>query len=139
MIFATETIALGSLVLVDTSVWIDYFRKKDPAYSKVDNLMEEEEVGICRLIIAELLQGAKGSKEIEIILDLPCVFPVIDELSDTWEKTGLLANQLRGQGITIGLADCYLATLAHQNNVRIFSHDSHFRMIKSFTQINLLE
>jgi predicted nucleic acid-binding protein len=98
MIFATETIALGSLVLVDTSVWIDYFRKKDPAFSKVDNLMEEESVGICRLIIAELLQGAKGSKEIEIILDLPCVFPVINELSDTWEKAGLLANQLRGQG-----------------------------------------
>lgn len=129
---------MADLVLVDTSVWIDYFRKKDPAFSHVDGLIEEGRIAVSRLVIAELLQGAKGSKEIEIILDLPSVFSVINELPDTWEKAGLLANRLRNQGITAGLADCYLATLAHQNKTRISSYDDHFRMIRSIAQIDLV-
>ncbi|MEW6380800.1 MAG: PIN domain-containing protein [bacterium] len=72
-----EITALGNLVLVDTSVWIDYFRKKDPSLSQVDNLMEEGRIGTCRLVIAELLQGARGSKEIEIILDIPDTITIL--------------------------------------------------------------
>jgi predicted nucleic acid-binding protein len=46
------------LILVDTSVWIDYFKGvRNPQTDQLDNLLSREPVAIGDLILAEVLQG----------------------------------------------------------------------------------
>ena len=123
-------IEAGNLVLVDTSVWIDYFRKKEKAYSLVSILMEEERICVVKLIAAELLQGSKSKYETKIFLNLLNVFSVLEEKKDTWINAGILSSRLRSKGRNIKLADCYLAQTAMENEVEIFSYDKHFKEMK---------
>jgi len=54
----------GDQVLVDTSVWIKYFRDKSPNLSKrVDEILSKQEVYVPKIVIAELIQGSKSDRE----------------------------------------------------------------------------
>ena len=57
-------------ILVDTSVWIDYFQNKDSSISEeMDRILSEDKVYVPKVVIAELIQGAKSSREITVIED----------------------------------------------------------------------
>ena len=49
------------MILVDSSVWIDYFTgKSTPAADKLDSLLGEDLVAIGDLMLVEVLQGFRG-------------------------------------------------------------------------------
>ena len=118
-----------NLILVDTSVWIEYFQKKVDVVERVNALMDEGRVVCLGLIIAELIQGAKDDSGIEAFKDFLNVFPVIKEKDDTWEKAGRLSYRLRKKGKITGLADCYISTMAQENGMEIYTFDHHFKTI----------
>ena len=50
----------GKKTIIDTSVWIDYFRKQSAALSEaVDAVLSGDDVYIPKIVMAELIQGAK--------------------------------------------------------------------------------
>jgi predicted nucleic acid-binding protein len=55
------------MILPDTCVWIEYFRAREPVHSRLSAFLERGEVMACELVFAELLQGAKGKRETEIL------------------------------------------------------------------------
>jgi hypothetical protein len=56
-------------VLIDTSVWIDYFKNRDDNVSqRVDEILTFSDVYVPKVVIAELIQGAKSEKEISVII-----------------------------------------------------------------------
>jgi len=55
------------MILPDTCIWIEYFRVREPVHSRMSALLERNEVLACELVFAELLQGAKGRREVEIL------------------------------------------------------------------------
>ena len=122
-------------VLVDTSIWIEYFRGKEPAYSLVAGLMDERRICLIGLILAELIQGARSEKEIAVLLDFLQVFEFFPENPALWAKAGRLSNSLRQKGKTIGLADCFIAVMAHDFQAMLYSRDEHFRLLSK--EINL--
>ena len=128
---------MDKLVLVDTSIWIDYFRKQKRVYEEVSRLMDETRVCLARLILAELIQGAKSDREITILKDMPNVFRVLEEGPSIWEKAGLLSYRLKRQGKTVSLGDCYIATLAHENDVLVFTRDKDFEAIKTVVNLSI--
>lgn len=125
------------MVLIDTSVWIEYLKKNNSFRGKIIKLLDENKVAVAGLIIAELIQGAKSAKEVKLIQSFTSTFEVLKEGVQTWEKAGVLSFEMRGKGKTVGLADCYLATLALENNSAIFTLDKHFKEIAKFTSIDL--
>lgn len=125
------------MVLVDTSIWIDYLQKNNTFGEKVTRLIDQGEVAVAGLVVAELIQGAKTNKEVKLIRSFIEAFEFLKEGSETWEKAGILSFELRKKGKIIGLADCYLATLALENNLAIFTLDKHFKEIAGFTNIKL--
>ena len=129
---------LDSSVLIDTSVWIDYFRKKENVYQRVNELIDAGRVCCLKMIIAELIQGCKSEKEIQIMRDLAHVLPLLAESPDSWEKAGILSFQLRKAGKRIGLGDCYIATVAKENDATIYTFDRHFKEIQGCEDIALL-
>jgi len=126
-------------VLIDTSIWIDYFKDKSPILSKkVDKILLQNEVYVPKIVIAELIQGAKSEKEISIIEDFIDAFNIIDQKENSWLKAGRLSYSLKKKGKTINLIDCYIAVIAQEHNCQIFTLDEHFKEIQKVTKIHLL-
>jgi predicted nucleic acid-binding protein len=126
-------------VLIDTSVWIAYFKSIDQRLTdRVDDVLGFSEVCVPRVVIAELVQGAKTEKEIAVIEEFVEAFSIIDQTDSTWLKAGKLSFSMKRKGITVHPVDCYIAVLASENNCKIFSLDEHFKEIKRFLRIELL-
>jgi len=124
-------------VLVDTSVWIDFFRKKEPAYGLVSELMGAERICSIGIVLAELLQGAKSMKEISVVKDFIHVFDFLSETPQLWEEAGVLSFRLRGKGRTVGLSDCLIAVMSKQYDVALLSFDKDFAIIKEEIKLDL--
>lgn len=116
-------------VLIDTSVWIEFFRQREPYHGIVAKLMDDEQVVCCGIILAELMQGAKTDKELAVLDDFLQVFTFIPETPKLWAAAGKLSFKLRRKGITVGLSDCFIATVAASAKVQIATLDSHFEAL----------
>jgi len=126
-------------ILIDTSIWIDYFRNKSSKISeKVDSILSNHEVYVPKIVIAELIQGAKSEREISVIEDFLGAFNIIDQKEDTWLKTGKLCFNLRKKGKNINLTDCYIAIIADEHKCQIFTLDEHFKEIQKMLSITLI-
>ena len=130
-------ISVLARVLVDTSVWIEFFRKHEPYYSLVVRLIDDEQVFCCGIILAELMQGAKSDKELAALDDFSHVFQFITETAQLWAVAGRLAFQLRRKGMTIGLSDCYIAVAAASVSAQVATLDSHFQLLAKPAKITL--
>ena len=126
-------------VLVDTSVWIDFFRKKEPCYSAVSELMETDSICCVGIVFAELLQGAKSDKELGTIREFLHVFEFLPETTHCWASAGELAFHLQRKGRPAGLSDCYIAAAAEAAGASLFTLDKHFQSIQKETRLVLYE
>jgi hypothetical protein len=129
----------GERILIDTSVWIEFFRDaSSPAAEKTEKILDEDEVFVPKMVLAELIQGAKSLKEIGVIDGFFEAFLIIDQNDDTWVKAGRLAYDLKKKGTTIPLSDCYLAVIALQHKCKVFTLNRHFQDIGSLVDIILV-
>jgi predicted nucleic acid-binding protein len=127
-------------ILVDTSVWIDYFQGKSAHVAeKLDEILSVHEVSVPKIVLGELIQGAKSEKEISVIKEFFGAFRVIDQSEDTWIRAGRLSNRLKKQGINIHIIDCYIAVIAKEHRCQIYTLNRHFRQIKDTFDISLVE
>jgi predicted nucleic acid-binding protein len=133
-----ETSALDK-ILVDTSAWIEFFRKKEPWHSAISGLMDDTRICCSGIILAELIQGAKSEKELQVLRDFRHVFEFLEESVDLWQAAGELSNTVQRKGKSVGLSDCYLAVTAKAQKVKILTLDKHFEVLKSTVGIGLLE
>jgi len=124
-------------VIVDTSVWIDYFRSGNNS-AKLDFLIDEELIVINDLILAELVPFLKVQNQRNIIkllfnikkLDLTLNWDQIIEFQFNCLKNGL--NR-------IGIPDLIVAQNAKQNRCEIYSFDNHFRLMKDILELQLVD
>ncbi len=127
-------------ILIDTSVWIKYFRDQSTRLSKrVDEILSKHEVYVPKIVIAELIQGSKSEREISVIEDFVDAFNIVDQSEDTWMKAGRLSYSLKKKGKTVNLTDCYIAVIAQEYDCHIFSLDEHFTDIQKGLGIHLLD
>ena len=124
-------------VLVDTSVWIEFFRKHEPYHAIVTRLIDNEQICCTGIILAELMQGAKSDKELAVLGDFLHVFEFIPETAELWAEAGRLSFNLRRKGLTAGLADCFIAVAASRAHVPLATLDSHFELLKKPAKISL--
>jgi predicted nucleic acid-binding protein len=129
----------GRRILIDTSVWIEYFRNKSDALSKqVDAILSYDEVVVPKVVIAELVQGARSEKEISVVEGFVGAFNVVDHKEGTWERAGRISYGIKKKGRQANLADCYIAVIARDNQCHILTLDQHFKDIKDMAGIKLL-
>jgi hypothetical protein len=118
-------------ILVDTSVWIDYFRNQSADFVDfVAEIVKHHEICVPRIVLAELMQGAKSEKELAVIADFIEAFTIIDQTDQTWVNAGMFSNEIRKKGKNINLTDCYIAVLTQENNCAVFTLDRHFKDIR---------
>ena len=118
------------MIIVDSSVWIDYFTGKDtPAADKLDSLLGEELVAIGDLILIEVLQGFRKDKDFQQARKLLLSLTVVNML-DTAIARKSVANfrMLRKKGITVRKTiDAIIATYCIENKLALLHSDKDFR------------
>ncbi|RLC29044.1 MAG: type II toxin-antitoxin system VapC family toxin [Deltaproteobacteria bacterium] len=119
-------------ILIDTNIYSHALRGDTDV---VTVLRKVEEIGFSVVSIGELLSGFKaGSREkknrteLEKFLDSPrvAVYPV-DE--DTVEYYAEIINNLRKVGKPVPTNDIWIAAVAVQNGLKLFTKDAHFKNI----------
>lgn len=124
-------------ILVDTSVWIDYFRGGNQS-AWVDFLIDENLVVTNDIILAELIPFLKIKKEKRLIYLLNEISKI--PLDINWEQIiDLQAKCLSHGSNGIGIPDLIIALNARHNKLKIFSFDKHFTLISKVTKIDLCE
>jgi hypothetical protein len=113
-------------VIVDTSVWIGFFRKGDEKVSLLlDSLLEQDCVAICGIVEMELLRGVRPEerKRLGSLLD---ALHYIETVRKDFIRAGERLNELRQKGITIPSTDALIAMICVRNNLPLFTLDTHF-------------
>jgi len=120
-------------VLVDTSVWVDFFNGHlSPQAETLAHLIREEtDVVTCGLIVSEVLQGLRQAKS---RTSIERHFREMDWLSpkepDTYIEAAELFRHLRARGITIrSTTDCVIASLAAHHDALILAKDRDLTLI----------
>ncbi len=128
-------------ILVDTSVWIDFFNdvSSAPRVSLRKLLEAEEEVCISSYILAETLQGFKDDREFETARRHLLHLPILDlPTPEFYISAARLYRTCRKQGITITkTADCLIAQTAIEHGVPLLHNDKDFDRITSVSSLQI--
>ena len=119
----------NSKVIVDTCIWIEFFRTKSTISNRLRDLISNNLVAGVGIILAELLQGVKSKKEHGIIIDIFDAIEYLEVTREIWAEAGNIARNLRAHGKTVPLSDIIITCCAKKYRYQIFTIDKHFQMI----------
>ena len=122
-------------VLVDTSIWIEYFKTGNKS-EKLDSLIDENLIVTNDLILAELVPFLRVRNQRKIVKLLYNIIKL--ELSINWDQIiefqlKCLKNGLNG----IGIPDLIVAQNAMQNHCAIYTVDRHFKLMQNILKLQL--
>jgi tRNA(fMet)-specific endonuclease VapC len=117
--------------MIDTSVWIEYFKQNKRVTDFIDSCLDSDSIYITGPVLTEILQGIKSKKEKDDILECIDAIPFIEITKGSWIDAGRISNELRCKGLTIPLADVLIASAALRNDCMVISYDKHFGCVKN--------
>ena len=128
---------MNQKILVDTSIWIEYFKNNPDVVDFIEKHLLEDTVCLVGIIVSELIQGIKNEIEREMIRSNLDAINYIDMKFEDWIKTGDLSNMLRKSGLTIPLTDIAIASAAIGNNLMLVTRDKHFKQVPGLCMMYL--
>ena len=117
------------MIIVDSSVWIDYFNGREtPQTDKLDELLGVELLGIGDIILTEVLQGFRHDKDYRTAKKVLTSLTVFNMLgTEIAIKSADNFRILRKQGITIRKTnDVIIATYVIENDHSLLFSDKDF-------------
>jgi predicted nucleic acid-binding protein len=117
------------LILVDSSVWIDYFTGRNSQQTeRLDILLSEELVAIGDLMLVEVLQGFRSDKDYRQARELLLSLTVVNMLDTNIAlKSAHNFRALRKKGITVRKTfDAIIATYCIENKFSLLHSDKDF-------------
>lgn len=117
------------MILVDSSVWIDYFRSADtPQVSLLDSLFGRSPLAVGDLIAAEVLQGVRDEREFKWVKKTLDAFEHIDLAGYALAvKASENYRSLRAMGITVRKTiDTLIATRCIEDRLTLLHADRDF-------------
>ena len=115
------------MILVDTSVWIEHFRRS--SRFDLEAVLDLDEAVTCLPVVQEVLQGIDDQSAYNVAREAMLAFPIVESpLSD---QVFLLAVDLyrsaRRAGLTVRSGvDCLIGACALRNTLTVLHHDRDF-------------
>lgn len=117
------------MTLVDTSVWISYFKGLSTRETQLlDYLIDTDQIVINELIMTEVLQGISNEKEYQLVKSV--LLSLSFESALNKEIAVISANyyrDLRKKGVTVRKTiDCLIASFCIKKQIRLLHNDKDF-------------
>jgi len=128
-------------LLVDTTVWVDYFRGRDTTQVRQleERLRQGDDICYCGFVLTEILRGIGNDQEHRRVQEYFSALVYLPENRATFELAAEIYRDLRRRGYTIRNAmDCLIAAVVAQHGVSILENDRDYRHIDRFYPLNRL-
>ena len=116
------------MIILDTSIWIEYLRNNQLYFPKIRKLLENREILAVECVFGELLQGIKNESEKEIILKFWTYLP-----KENYENIIIQAGEYSAQNKLldhgVGLIDVIILMHGQKSNSKIWTLDNKFLKI----------
>jgi predicted nucleic acid-binding protein len=122
------------MIVVDTSIWIEFFRGRSPYFEYLLHLLEHQEVYAIELVFAELLQGAKSDREREKILSYWRSLPKL-EFAELCIESGLRSGLHDWSNKGISLIDSIIITHARKSQTSLWTLDKKLHKVMKKSEI----
>jgi len=122
------------MVLVDTTVWIDFFSANPyPHVKTLENLIDDrEDICLCGIILTEVLQGIREDSEFSRTQDLLANLIFLPMQYSVFLRSAEINRNLRRKGITVRKpVDCMIAAVAIENDIPLLHNDKDFTPIEN--------
>ncbi len=126
------------MILVDTSVWIDFFSSSPglAGHQLRRMILEAEPFAMTGVIVAEVLQGLKR--------DIPRIERYLSQWEMlepggffTYREAAAISRLARARGISLSTIDTLIAAIAMEKGASLFSLDKDFSRIARITSLRL--
>ncbi|HEV7862611.1 MAG TPA: PIN domain nuclease [Acidimicrobiia bacterium] len=130
------------MIVVDTSVWIDFFR--DTATWQVEHLdqmiADDESVALTDIVLTEILQGLPDDREARRVEHRLLAFDVLRlEGLDDFRRAASLYRQARAKGVTIRRTlDCLIASVCVRDGASVLHSDADFDHLAACTDLRVV-
>jgi len=117
------------LILIDSTIYIDWFRRRVELQPVLEPWVRARAVASCGVIRAEVLRGILHPLQKE---RLSAFFDVLEEVpteSRVWRESAELAWELDRKGSVLPLTDVVIATCARSVGAAVVTLDGHFSKI----------
>ena len=126
------------MILVDSSVWIDFFSSSPGrAGAELRRMIEEAEpFALTGIVVAEVLQGlTRDARRIEQYL---AQWEMLEPRGfETFREAAAIYRAARAKGITPTTIDAVIAAIALEHKASVFTLDQDFFRIASITRLAL--
>lgn len=131
---------MSDKVLIDTSVWVEFFRGRNAGVVEtVSVLLRTGRAAYTGIIALELLNGAKGPKDMDTLFDAFDAMQRIDEKDTTFFDAGRMGYELARKGFTANTVDLLIAGIAVENGLSLMTLDKHFEAIAKHTDLLVMK
>ena len=133
------TCAGGVMILVDTSVWIDFFQTPESAAAvELECLIcGHNRVVLCGIVLQEVLQGIRSDKSYRMVRERLLKFPCLPDTRETWLRAAELYRTLRSKGVTLPSVDVSIAAIAIHHDLTLYTRDRHFEEVSRHSPLQL--
>lgn len=128
------------MVLLDTSVWIEVFRR--PSRIVLTDVLDFDEIATCLPVIQEVLQGFREERHFRTARDAMLSLPRVESplRLELFEHAIDLYRTARGSGLTIRSGvDCLVAACAIRHDLSVLHIDRDFDLLASVSGLRARE
>jgi predicted nucleic acid-binding protein len=124
-------------VLVDSSVWIDFFRGLKSAVTRLDKLLADDRAAVSGPILAEVTSGALTIASFGQLRTRLRSLTVLADPPDLWDRVADARFTLARQGVQAHLVDVAIAVTASVSGHSVLTRNKDFVAIARVVPLDL--
>ena len=126
-------------ILIDTSVWIEYFRGSDAINTDIINsFIENNQICINDLILSELIPSLKHKKQNDLIDIILSIRKIPIEIN--WQEIiNFQTINLKHRINNAGIPDIIILQNVINHNLSLVSIDKHFKQMKKNIDFSFID
>ncbi len=129
------------MVLIDSSVWIDYLAGDNSALALLLHrwLVERQAVATTGIILQEVLQGVRSDRQFHLVHSTMSRVSYLPARKSTHESAAKIFRKARARGHTVPSVDVLIAAIAIESDAALLSADvAHFEVLARYSKLQLI-
>lgn len=126
------------MILVDTSVWIDFFGSSPgPAAKELRRMIDDAEpIALTGIVLTEILQGL--TRDVDRIDRYLSLWELLEpDGARTYREAAAILRLARARGATLTTVDALIAAIALEHGAALFTLDKDFSRIVRWIPLSL--